>query len=81
MSFINITIKNIAGRETNLFVKTDYTIRYGKSLYGPTDPQWKFMAKVLQNNKTFADYEIEDGDVITSNDRSEGGIVKSKINK
>ena len=78
MSYINIIIKNISGRETNLYVKTDNTIEYGKSLYGTTDPQWKFMAKILQNNKTFADYGVEDGDVITSNDRSEGGDEKNK---
>ena len=33
------------------------------------------MAKVLSNDKTFADYDIEDGDTIISNDRSEGGII------
>ena len=76
MSKISIIIKNLANREYKLSVYTYNTIGEGKAQYGSDDPQWKFMAKVLQNNKTFADYDIEDGDVITSNDRSEGGDEK-----
>ena len=33
------------------------------------------MAKVLSNDKTFADYDIEDGENVISNDRSECGII------
>ena len=73
MSHIKIIIKNLANREVSLYVYTYNTIGDGKAQYGFDDPQWKFMAKVLLNDKTFADYDIEDGDIIISNDRSEGG--------
>ena len=75
MSLITITIKNLANREYKLSVYTYNTIGEGKAKYGFDDPQWKFMAKVLSNDKTFADYDIEDGENVISNDRSECGII------
>lgn len=80
MSKIKVIIKNLANREVPIYVYSSYTIKQGKDLYSTEDPQWKFMAKVLSNEKTFQDYDIEDGDTIISNDRSEGGkINKNKI--
>lgn len=80
MSKIKVIIKNLANREFPLYVYTTNTIKQGKELYSTDDPQWKFMAKVLSNDKTFQDYDIEDGDIIISNDRSEGGKMnKNKI--
>jgi hypothetical protein len=79
MSSIRIYIRNLEGRSFQITVNTYNTIKEGKLIYKNAsnsdneDPQWKFGYQVLKNNKTFADYEIEEDDNITSNDRSKGG--------
>lgn len=76
MSYITITISNMAGRKSNLFVNVTDTISRGKELYRAGDPQWKFNGEVLRNDKKFSDYGVENEDIITSNDRSRGGNHK-----
>jgi len=76
MSYITITISNMAGRKSNLFVNVTDTISRGKELYREGDPQWKFNGEVLRNDKKFSDYGVENEDIITSNDRSRGGNHK-----
>lgn len=73
MTLITIIISNIAGRRTKLTVDTSDTISRGKKLYGQGDPQWKYSGETLNNNKKFSDYDIENDDVIVSNERSIGG--------
>ena len=79
MSQISIYIKSLEGRSIKINVGLNETIGEGKRKYkvatnsSNADPQWKFDGVVLQNNKTFDYYGIEDDDNITSNDRSQGG--------
>jgi hypothetical protein len=79
---MKIYIKNLSGRSTQITVNESDTISKGKQIYqralnsSNADPQWKFDGIVLNNNKTFKDYGIEEEDNITSNDRSQGGAIK-----
>jgi hypothetical protein len=79
---MKIYIKNLSGRSTQITVNESDTISKGKQIYqsasnsSNADPQWKFDGIVLNNNKTFKDYGIEEDDNITSNDRSQGGAIK-----
>lgn len=75
----SIYIKNLQGRSTKISVNSYDKIMDGKRKYreitgsSNADPQWKFGSVVLKNDQTFEKYGIEEGDNITSNDRSEGG--------
>ena len=40
---------------------------------GQANNQWKYEGKVLKDDKTFSDYDIEEDDVITTSDRERGG--------
>lgn len=79
MSSFKIYIKYLTGRSVQITVNGSNTISQGKSIFktaigsNNSDFQWKFGSQVLKNDKTFDFYGIEDGDNITSNDRSEGG--------
>ena len=79
---MKIYIKNLAGRATQITVNGSDTISQGKQKYknasgtNNDNPQWKINGQVMNNNKTFNDYGIEEDDNITSNDRSEGGKNK-----
>ena len=76
---MKIYIKNLSGKSTQIQVNGSDTIGQGKSIYkiasntNTPDPQWKINGIVLQNNKTFNDYGIEEDDNIITNERSEGG--------
>ena len=76
---ITIRIKDLEEHIISITVSSSDTIENGKRKYCTAknrsfnDYQWKFGGRVLHNEKTFNDYEIEDGDMIGSNDRSEGG--------
>lgn len=75
MEKINIVIKTIKGVIYNKTVSPTDTIGYGKSLISKYDKfQWKFDGGVLRDEKTFQDYEIEDGDIIISTDPVIGGL-------
>ena len=76
---MRIYIKNLSGKSTAIYVNGSDTIAQGKLKYkqasntNNSDPQWKIDGQVLNNNKTFDDYSINEDDNITSNDRSQGG--------
>lgn len=78
MSF-TIKIKDLEEHIVSITVSGSDTIENGKRKYCNvknrtfSDYQWKFGGRVLKNDKTFNDYEIEQDDMIGSNDRSEGG--------
>ncbi len=76
---IRIYITNIRGKPIPLEVDPSETIAYGKKLYGNLtnefDRVWKFEGSLLNNNKTFEFYEIEDGDYIISNRMMLGGCL------
>ncbi len=60
-------------------VKSVQTIGEGKEIFykkirNSNNNQWKFMADVLKDDKTFRDYEIEENDEIEANPISRGGI-------
>ena len=79
---MKIYIRSLDGRTTQIIVNESDTIGTGKQIYKKAakevsdNPQWKFNGTVLNDKKTFNDYEIEDEDNIISNDRSEGGKNK-----
>lgn len=77
MTSITVVISNMNGRKSNLIVSTSDTISRGKELYGQGNPQWKLDGEVLNNDKRFSDYDIENNDIIISNDRSRGGRPKN----
>ena len=76
---MRIYIKNLSGKSTVIYVNGSDTIAQGKLKYqqasntNNSDPQWKIDGQVLNNNKTFDYYSIDEDDNITSNDRSQGG--------
>jgi hypothetical protein len=71
---MRVIIKNMKHNEVPINVKSTDKIEYGKKLYGKDkNIVWTFMAKVLSNDKTFGDYDIEEDDVITSTDKVIGG--------
>lgn len=77
---MKVIIKNMKHKEVEINVNSSDTIEYGKKLYGKDkNIVWTFMSKVLQNDKTFGFYEIEEEDTITSTDKVIGGLAK--INK
>ena len=70
---IRVTVKNIRREEFILTILEACTINEGKRKLGLTEDVWKFDGMVLNGNKTFKDYDIEDGDVIISNKMMCGG--------
>ena len=70
MPRITIIIKNLNDDKKSIVVDTSDTISRGKSLYGNLNAQWLYDGEVLNNEKTFSDYKVEDGDYIISNDRT-----------
>ena len=71
MSDIRIFIKDLKGRSFQITVNVSDTIEEGKRKYKNVsgcncDPQWTFCASILNNQKTFDFYGIEDGDTIIS---------------
>ena len=65
-------------RKIELMVKPSDTIRSGKILYNnlinsSDSYQWKFDGIVLNDDKEFEYYEIENGDRIISSNRRRGG--------
>jgi len=70
---IKVTIKNLRGEMFILNILETCTISEGKKKLGLSEDVWKFDGMVLNGNKTFKDYEIEDGDVIITNIKVCGG--------
>jgi len=70
---IRIFIKDLLlGKSTPLYVSTNEKISEGKKKYG-RDSQWSFGGLILENEKTFEDYGIEEDDNIIICDRFDGG--------
>ena len=75
---MNIIIATPDKKKTQIKVTKNQTIGQGKEEFyrvigNRNNNQWKFMAEVLKDNKTFAEYEIEDKDEIEANPLSRGG--------
>ena len=65
-STIKIIVKTYKGKEIELNVNPNDKILEGKKLCNQTDWVWKSNGMVLNDLKTFSDYEIEDEDIIIS---------------
>lgn len=76
---MNIIIATPDKKKTKITVNPNNTIGEGKKLFynkigNTNNNQWKFMADVLKDERTFSSYEIEDNDEIEANPVSRGGI-------
>ncbi len=76
---MNIIIATPDKKKTKITVRTNQTIGEGKKIFyekigNTNNNQWKFMADVLKDEKTFNFYEIEENDEIEANPVSRGGI-------
>lgn len=74
MSTIQVTILDMKGNKKLLSIKDSATIAQGKSEIGhELGRVWKYDATNLDNNKTFKDYEIENGETIVATNKVIGG--------
>lgn len=77
MSMISISVKDMKGIETPLRIDKNQTINEGKRMLGhDTNRVWKFDGNVLEGNKTFLFYEVDNGETIIATDKVVGGIIK-----
>lgn len=79
MPRITINIMKYNGESKSIVVDISDTISRGKSLYGNESVQWIFNGEVLKDEKTFSDYDIEEGDRIISNERIRGMSMNIKV--
>ena len=70
---MRIKLKDAKGRTTEVEVDENMTIEKAKKMIGQADKQWRFDGEVLKDDKTFSDYDIEEGCYIATNDRAMGG--------
>lgn len=71
---IHITVKDMKGNEKMLTITESNTIAEGKSKLGhELGRVWKYEGNILDNNKKFKDYEIEDGETIIATNKVIGG--------
>ena len=70
---MRIKLIDISGRTTEVEVDENMTIEKAKKMIGQAYRQWRYDGEVLKDDKTFSDYDIEEGCHITTNDRSMGG--------
>lgn len=75
---MKIRVQNSTGRQKILNVNNNDKISKAKIDAGLTGFIWKFNAEVLQDDKTFEDYGIEDDDVILYCAPSPGGSLINK---
>lgn len=62
------------GNEKMLTITESNTIAEGKSKLGhELGRVWKYEGNILDNNKKFKDYEIEDGETIIATNKVIGG--------
>lgn len=77
MAEIKVTVKDMKGTEKLLCIPKTNTINQGKTKFGHEIGRvWKYDGNVLDGNKTFADYEIDDGDQIIATNKVIGGTNK-----
>ena len=70
---MRIKLIDVKGRTTEVEVDKNMTIEKAKKMIGQADKQWRYDGEVLKDDKTFSDYDIEEGCYITTIDRSMGG--------
>ena len=70
---MRIKLKDAKGRTTEVEVDENMTIEKAKKMIGQADMQWRYDGEKLKDDKTFSDYDIEEGCCITTNDRVMGG--------
>ena len=67
MSYINIQLLNpLTNEKKTISVNTKELIKDAKKKYHLENHNWLFNGQVLQDNKTFEEFEIENDDVIIS---------------
>jgi hypothetical protein len=75
MSQIRISVKDMKGIETPLNILNNKTINEGKIMIGhDINRVWKFDGTILEGNKTFLYYEVDNGETIIATDKVVGGI-------
>lgn len=70
---MRIKLIDLKGCTTEVEVDENMTIEKAKKMIGQANKQWRYDGEVLKDDKTFSDYDIEEGCYITTNDRSMGG--------
>ena len=70
---MRIKLSNSKGREKIFEVNENMTIEEAKKMTGQANKQWIYEAQVLEDDKTFSDYDIEEDDVIISSANNVGG--------
>ena len=70
---MRIRLTDTKGRTKTFEFDKNMTIGEAKEMIDQVDNQWKFDGEILKDDKTFSDYDIEDDNEITTNDRSLGG--------
>ncbi len=70
---MRIKLSNSKGREKIFEVNENMTIEEAKKMIGQANNLWKYGGKVLKDDKTFSDYDIEEDDVIISSANNVGG--------
>lgn len=74
MSQIRISVKDMKGIETPLNILNNKTINEGKIILGhDINRVWKYDGNILDGNKTFLYYEVENGETIIATDKVVGG--------
>lgn len=73
MSF-QVQLCYINGETKDLSISLDENIGEKKKSENQGDATWKSSGRVLKDNKTFGDYNIEKGDIIYSSTKNLGGI-------
>ena len=76
MSQIRISVKDMKGNETPLSILNNKKINDGKIQLGhDINRVWKYDGNVLDGNKTFSFYEVENGETIIATDKVVGGMI------
>ena len=70
---MRIKLSNSKGRVKIFEVNENMTIEEAKKMIGQANNLWKYGGKVLKDDKTFSDYDIEEDDVIISSANNVGG--------
>jgi hypothetical protein len=75
MSQIRISVKDMKGIETPLNILNSKTINEGKIMIGhDVNRVWKYDGNILEGNKTFLFYDVDNGETIIATDKVVGGI-------
>ena len=64
---MNISIVGLNGKNISLKVNVSDTILSAKKKVNQEKAIWKYEINILEDDKTFGDYYIENGDTIISN--------------